>query len=453
MSHLYPNITTQDVDVSGAGDDLATHIPLQWPGISGIDEKYVRLLTSRLIAASYQPPHVLSSFVLSSDTVIKILRQVTLLFSNEPNVVDTTVPHQGTTHIFGDIHGDIHSLANALNKTGLPSPDNKLVFAGDYVDRGPWGVEVIILLCTLKLWQPNSMIILRGNHETSGCCTAYGFAEEVKCKYSLKILRSFFNVFRNIPLAAIVRILPVNPSSADGSTSLPNQRHLSGKSKKKAGIRTSLRSKQSDEQFPWSASLEPGERRFGVMHGGLFRNDSSRKINQWELAPFTDLMHAIRREDDPIGNMVEDVLWSDPQLSQTGIAPNNLRGCGILFGSTTLEYFLRNNNLHGIFRAHEGPDMREQRPEMPSIQEGYSIDMEVSAGFLATVFSTANYPIQKPRGNKGAFATFFGKLHERSGTMPVFTTFDRLDPPKEVHLFYTAESGSCCTPRSSFSTD
>lgn len=452
MAHLYPNITVENDDASIKGETLDNCSPLQWPGIAGVDEAFVKLLITRLLAASYRQPQLLPLFALPSDTLIKILRQANVVFSNESNVVDVIVPNNGTVHVFGDVHGDIHSLMNALNKTGLPSSSNKLVFAGDYVDRGPWGVEVVSILFTLKSWQPDAVTILRGNHETISCTSSYGFVEEVRHKYGPKMVHSFTNTFRNLPLAAVVRILPLPPSSADSNQSRPNQRFFKGKNKTKSSVHKLTRNKQPEDQYPWSGALELGERRFVVMHGGLFRKDSARRDKRLELAPLTDLMYAIRREDDPSGNMVEDVLWSDPQLAHNGIVENNLRGCGILFGATTLEYFLRNNNLHGVIRAHEGPDMREQRPDMPSIQNGYSIDIEVSAGFLVTVFSTANYPIQKPRGNKGAFATFYGKSHERAGTMPVFTTFDRLEPPTDVQLFYTVEQGSCCTPRTSFST-
>lgn len=450
MAHLYPNITIENDDASSKGETLENCTPLQWPGVAGVDEAFVRLLITRLLAASYRPPQLLPVFVISSDTIAKILRQANVLFSNQPNVVDVVVPHDGTTHVFGDIHGDIHSLMNALNKTGLPSPSNRLVFAGDYVDRGPWGIEVISILFTLKTWQPEFVTLLRGNHETQGCSNVYGFADEVKHKYSPKLLHSFNNTFRNLPLAAVIRIVPLSFSSEGSSWSRSSQ-GPKGKSKTRSPIQKLTRNKQSEGQYAWSGPLQVGERRFVVMHGGLFRKDSSRKEGRLELGTLTDLMYAIRREDDPIGNMVEDVLWSDPQLIHNGVVENPLRGCGILFGPTTLEYFLRNNNLHGVLRAHEGPDMREQRPDMPSIQDGYSVDIETPAGFLATVFSTADYPIQKPRGNKGALGTFYGKNLDRGGSMPIFTTFDRLEPPTDVHLYYDVEKGSCCTPRTSFS--
>jgi hypothetical protein len=71
--------------------------------------------------------------------------------------------------IVGDLHGDLASLMNILAgikfETFLGDPDNKLVFLGDYVDRGANSVGVIFIVARLKMMYPNSVILIRGNHE------------------------------------------------------------------------------------------------------------------------------------------------------------------------------------------------------------------------------------------------------------------------------------------------
>ena len=65
-----------------------------------------------------------------------------------------------------------------LNKAGHPSKLNYL-FLGDYVDRGIFGLECIMLLVSIKINYPKKFILLRGNHETRLTSSMYGFYDEV----------------------------------------------------------------------------------------------------------------------------------------------------------------------------------------------------------------------------------------------------------------------------------
>lgn len=71
----------------------------------------------------------------------------------------------GRTFAFGDIHGEIHHLRTLLDRLPRLTPDDSLVFLGDYLDRGPASREVIECLMGLAEEIPARVVCLRGNHE------------------------------------------------------------------------------------------------------------------------------------------------------------------------------------------------------------------------------------------------------------------------------------------------
>jgi serine/threonine protein phosphatase 1 len=66
-------------------------------------------------------------------------------------------------YAFGDIHGEAEKLDELLAMTPL-QPDDRLVFLGDYIDRGPDSRGVIDRLIALS--QRHACIFLLGNHES-----------------------------------------------------------------------------------------------------------------------------------------------------------------------------------------------------------------------------------------------------------------------------------------------
>ena len=62
-------------------------------------------------------------------------------------------------------------------------PGVRLVFLGDYVDRGLFSIEVCIFLFCLKLTRPQDVIMLRGNHESRAMTTHFTFRSDVLHHY------------------------------------------------------------------------------------------------------------------------------------------------------------------------------------------------------------------------------------------------------------------------------
>jgi len=55
----------------------------------------------------------------------------------------------------------------AVLASGPPSEDHIVIFNGDFIDRGAFGLEVLMLLLALKIALPGCVHLNRGNHEVS----------------------------------------------------------------------------------------------------------------------------------------------------------------------------------------------------------------------------------------------------------------------------------------------
>lgn len=64
----------------------------------------------------------------------------------------------------GDIHGCYDRLLRLLDRINIRWAQDRLVFLGDYIDRGACSYEVIDFLIKLKKQHPGS-VFLKGNHE------------------------------------------------------------------------------------------------------------------------------------------------------------------------------------------------------------------------------------------------------------------------------------------------
>jgi len=105
--------------------------------------------------------------------------------------------------ICGDVHGQYYDLLRLFEFGGFP-PESKYLFMGDYVDRGKQSIETVSLLFAFKIRYPNNFFILRGNHESAMINRIYGFFDECKKRYNIKIWKIFCETFNCLPLAATV---------------------------------------------------------------------------------------------------------------------------------------------------------------------------------------------------------------------------------------------------------
>lgn len=96
--------------------------------------------------------------------VLELLEDVRRVLEKETRLIE--LPASERTVFVGDTHGDFE--ATKVTSQRYLRNGGKLIFLGDYVDRGRDSVANINYLLCLKLAYPDKLFLLQGNHEGYG---------------------------------------------------------------------------------------------------------------------------------------------------------------------------------------------------------------------------------------------------------------------------------------------
>ena len=105
--------------------------------------------------------------------------------------------------VVGDLHGHVYDLLRILDKFGKPEKI-KYIFLGDYVDRGEFQIETVILLFLMKILFPHNVTLIRGNHESMNVKVRISLLYEIqKMQIPNDIIKYFTEAFNELPPACL----------------------------------------------------------------------------------------------------------------------------------------------------------------------------------------------------------------------------------------------------------
>ena len=154
------------------------------------------IINKLLQAKSYKPN---KEVPLLESEIRWLIIKVKAIFMEQPVFIELDSP----INICGDTHGQFYDLLRLFDYGGEPPKANYL-FLGDYVDRGKNSIETISLLFAYKIRYKENFFLLRGNHESENINKIYGFFDECKRRYSVKLWKLCSDCFNSLPIAALI---------------------------------------------------------------------------------------------------------------------------------------------------------------------------------------------------------------------------------------------------------
>jgi serine/threonine-protein phosphatase PP1 catalytic subunit len=164
---------------------------------NGQDEKWIDNMIELLLSARNKKPG--TPVDISVQDATQLCTQARDVFMSQPMLLELGAPIK----ICGDIHGQYTDLLRLFEYGGFP-PEANYLFLGDYVDRGKQSLEVVCLLFAYKIKYPENFFLLRGNHECAGINRIYGFYDECRRRFSVKMWKQFCNTFNCLPCTAVI---------------------------------------------------------------------------------------------------------------------------------------------------------------------------------------------------------------------------------------------------------
>ena len=131
---------------------------------------------------------------MTREEIKELLNEAEKKFAAETNLIQL---ESGRVIFVGDTHGDFEATEKIMQR--YLKSGNKLVFLGDYVDRGSASLENINFLLKQKLKYPDSLFLLMGNHE--GYSVVHFSPADFWESLDVELRQKYAEVLSKLPLA------------------------------------------------------------------------------------------------------------------------------------------------------------------------------------------------------------------------------------------------------------
>jgi protein phosphatase len=222
-------------------------------------------------------------------------------FAGKSNLVSFKT--SAKTMIVGDLHGDLQATKRVF-RMAQEFDCERMIFLGDYVDRGSDQLAVLEYVLKLSLANPDQVIALRGNHEDEGINSKYGFHKELRTRFPTPAVYEeavgySLEIYAHLPLAACT-----------------------------------------------AHSL--------ILHGGIPQDATIKDIASIPR-PHSNLKTLKKPRAQKLQRIFKEIQWNDPDETLTsGFGPSSRGGSARHFSCIEAEVFLRHTaERRRLFRGHQ----------------------------------------------------------------------------------------------------
>uniref|UniRef100_A0AC35UAI8 Serine/threonine-protein phosphatase n=1 Tax=Rhabditophanes sp. KR3021 TaxID=114890 RepID=A0AC35UAI8_9BILA len=240
-----------------------------------------------------------ASEIFTPSITIAICHRVAEILAAEPTLVSVEFDEGNKITVGSDCHGSMDVLLNIFDEKG--APPEKILFMGDYTDKGESDTQILLLLFLLKIMYPSQVILLRGNHEIKDMNRLKDFPNNCQIMLGSSDFYYVFNyVFERMPISAII-----------------------------------------DDQIY-------------LAHGGVSPWINSR-------SDILSIQRPLKINRGIVPRLIiSDILWSDPYRkeyddtkSDTKFFAPSKRGCGYAYSQKGLQAIMSGMNVNMVIRGHQ----------------------------------------------------------------------------------------------------